>query len=109
MYSERGRFIMLLVNFQGKGGSYCEFRVRAQEDRSVILESVKYFGQQLTVHPNGRMGDPRAHSGDPTKQFHIYCKASDISCLRVEYNLFGRNISTYLSAYCLIYVPFDIV
>ena len=59
---------------QGKGGTYCELKVRFQPDRSVLLESMKYPGQHVTVLQSGKMGDPRGAIGTPTREFYVYVK-----------------------------------
>nr|XP_006814608.1 PREDICTED: lipoxygenase homology domain-containing protein 1-like [Saccoglossus kowalevskii] len=59
---------------QGKGGAYCEFRVRTHQDRSVSLESVKTPSQFVTFLANGRSGDTRGSSVGPSKQFVTYVK-----------------------------------
>ena len=61
------------ILLQGRGGSYCELKVRVQEDRSILFESAKYANQHLTVTNSGKPGDPRG-SADPSKQFYVYCK-----------------------------------
>ncbi|XP_077990949.1 uncharacterized protein LOC144445282 [Glandiceps talaboti] len=59
---------------QGKGGAYCEFRVRVQEDRSIVLESVKTPGQFVTFLASGKSHDTRGSSIGPSRQFITYVK-----------------------------------
>ncbi|ELT98105.1 hypothetical protein CAPTEDRAFT_225952 [Capitella teleta] len=61
---------------QGKGGSFSEFKIKVQEDRSVCFESTKYIGQHLAILSNGRPGNPRGQATDPSKQFYVYCKGT---------------------------------
>ena len=66
------------LSCQGKGGSYCEFRVRVQHDRTVMFESAKYPLQFLNIQPNGRPGDPRSGDlADPNKTFVVYAKVKE--------------------------------
>ncbi|CAH1776005.1 unnamed protein product [Owenia fusiformis] len=61
---------------QGRGSAYCDFRIRVQQDRSILLESVKYPLQQMTILPTGQAGDCRSNTTSPTvnRQFYAYCK-----------------------------------
>ncbi len=67
------------LSIQGRGGSYCEFRVRVQEDRSILLESNKYSGQHMNVGTSGKPGDPRGDISDPSRHFYVYCKVCVLS------------------------------
>ncbi|XP_074641254.1 lipoxygenase homology domain-containing protein 1-like [Tubulanus polymorphus] len=58
----------------GRGGAYCEFRVRVQPDRSVMLESCKHNMQYINVQTDSKTGDTRGSQADPSKQFVVYCK-----------------------------------
>ncbi|XP_076807722.1 lipoxygenase homology domain-containing protein 1-like isoform X3 [Clavelina lepadiformis] len=65
---------------QGKGGSFSEFHVKVLPDRSVLLESVKYPGQHITVDPGGKPADTRGHANAPARLFTAYVKG----CFRHE-------------------------
>ena len=43
---------------------------------SLMLESVKYPNQHLTVTKRYTMGDPRTHQIDNSKLFYAYCKVT---------------------------------
>ncbi|XP_055956181.1 lipoxygenase homology domain-containing protein 1 [Patella vulgata] len=59
----------------GKGGAYCDFRIHVQHDLTVLLESVKYPLQFLTLLDNGRPADPRGGvDTDSSRIFYVYCK-----------------------------------
>jgi len=67
--------LSLVFFFQGKGGPFCEFRVRVQGERSVILESVKNPLQFVTVGEDGSPQDVRAIlDKEPSRRFFVYCK-----------------------------------
>ncbi|KAK3092113.1 hypothetical protein FSP39_025311 [Pinctada imbricata] len=63
------------MSMNGKGGPFCEFRVRVQGDRSVMLESVKNPLQFLTF---GEGGQPENVKGildkEKTRRFFVFCK-----------------------------------
>ena len=64
-------------SFQGKGGPYCEFRVRVQADRTTLLESVKNPLQFITIGPDGSPGEVRGIlDKEPTRRFYVYAKVS---------------------------------
>ena len=69
---------------QGKGGSFCEFYVKVQPDRSVLLESCRYPGQHVTVDPNGKAADTRGHPNAPGKTFYVYVK---VFCIFFVFNI----------------------
>ena len=76
-----------LFPFQGKGGPYCEFRVRVQADRTTLLESVKNPLQFITIGPDGSPGEVRGIlDKEPTRRFYVYAKVSEPhhekTCLR---------------------------
>ncbi|XP_071154983.1 lipoxygenase homology domain-containing protein 1-like isoform X1 [Mytilus edulis] len=67
---DNGKITML-----GKGGPFCEFRIRVQGDGSVILESVKNPLQFVTVGEDGHPQDVRAIlDKEPSRRFFVYCK-----------------------------------
>lgn len=41
---------------------------------SILLESLKFPNQHLTVTRRGTMGDPRTHDIDASKLFYAFCK-----------------------------------
>ncbi|XP_078590366.1 lipoxygenase homology domain-containing protein 1-like isoform X4 [Branchiostoma floridae x Branchiostoma japonicum] len=59
---------------QGKGGAFCEFLVKVQVDRCIMLESVKYPSQHMTFMPNGKAADTRGTNIGPGRQFSVYVK-----------------------------------
>uniref|UniRef100_H2XXL5 PLAT domain-containing protein n=1 Tax=Ciona intestinalis TaxID=7719 RepID=H2XXL5_CIOIN len=59
---------------QGKGGSFCEFQVKVQSDRSVIFESCKYNGQHITFDPSGKPADTRGQPSAQGRLFTVYVK-----------------------------------
>ena len=62
---------------QGKGGPYCEFRVRVQEDRTSMFESVKNALQFLTFGADGLPGEVRGIlDKEPSRRFHVYAKVN---------------------------------
>ena len=66
-----------LISLQGKGGPYCEFRVRVQADRTTLLESVKNPLQFVTIGPDGSPGEVRGIlDKEPTRRFYVYAKVS---------------------------------
>ena len=66
-----------MISFQGKGGPYCEFRVRVQADRTTLLESVKNPLQFVTIGPDGSPGEVRGIlDKEPTRRFYVYAKVS---------------------------------
>ncbi|KAH3831729.1 hypothetical protein DPMN_104999, partial [Dreissena polymorpha] len=59
----------------GKGGPYCEFRVRVQQDRTTMFESVKNPLQFLTIGADGLPGEVRGIlDKEPARRFHVYAK-----------------------------------
>ncbi|XP_066274370.1 lipoxygenase homology domain-containing protein 1-like isoform X2 [Branchiostoma lanceolatum] len=58
----------------GKGGAFCEFQVKVQVDRCIMLESVKYPSQHMTFMPNGKAADTRGTNTGPGRQFSVYVK-----------------------------------
>ncbi|XP_021373395.1 lipoxygenase homology domain-containing protein 1-like isoform X2 [Mizuhopecten yessoensis] len=63
------------ITMQGMGGPYCEFRVRVQHDRSVMLESMKNPLQFVTFGEDGQPDDVRGVlDKEPTRRFFVYCK-----------------------------------
>ncbi|XP_069127319.1 uncharacterized protein [Argopecten irradians] len=63
------------ITMQGMGGPYCEFRVRVQHDRSVMLESVKNPLQFVTFGEDGQPDDVRGVlDKEPTRRFFVYSK-----------------------------------
>ena len=88
------------LSCQGKGGSYCEFRVRVQHDRTVMFESAKYPLQFLNIQPNGRPGDPRSGDlADPNKTFVVYAKVK-------EWNLYSKQFfsSEFTTNCCFLFL-----
>ncbi|XP_060083246.1 lipoxygenase homology domain-containing protein 1-like [Ylistrum balloti] len=63
------------ITMQGMGGPYCEFRVRVQNDWSVMLESIKNPLQFVTFGEDGQPDDVRGIlDKDPTRRFFVYTK-----------------------------------
>ncbi|XP_052774352.1 lipoxygenase homology domain-containing protein 1-like isoform X2 [Mya arenaria] len=61
----------------GKGGPYCEFRVRVQQDRTTLFESVKNSLQFLTIGADGTPGEVRGIlDKEPSRRFHVYAKGA---------------------------------
>lgn len=58
---------------QGKGGTFCEFMVKVQPDRSIMLESCRYVGQHIMVDGNGKPVDCRSPSTSG-RSFNVYVK-----------------------------------
>lgn len=68
-------FIFVFHSKQGKGGPYCEFRVRIQQDRTALFESVKNPLQFLTIGADGTPGDVRGIlDKEPSRRFYVYIK-----------------------------------
>jgi hypothetical protein len=64
-----------LIIVQGKGGPYCELRVRVQPDRTTLFESVKNALQFLTIGADGSTADPRGIlDKEPSRRFYVYAK-----------------------------------
>lgn len=60
---------------QSKPGAYTEFRVRVQDDRTIMFEAVKNALQFLTFNESGKIGDTRGIlDKEPIRRFHVYCK-----------------------------------
>ncbi|KAL4236121.1 hypothetical protein ACF0H5_004507 [Mactra antiquata] len=79
----------------GKGGPYCEFRVRVQQDRSTIFESVKNPLQFLTIGADGCPGDVRGVlDKDPSRRYYVYSKVShtDINTIVLTLQLFIHTV-----------------
>ncbi|KAJ8306151.1 hypothetical protein KUTeg_016696 [Tegillarca granosa] len=63
------------VTLLSKPGAYTEFRVRVQDDKTVMFESVKNALQFLTFTESGKIGDTRGIlDKEPIRRFHVYCK-----------------------------------
>ncbi|KAK2179893.1 hypothetical protein NP493_465g00008 [Ridgeia piscesae] len=62
------------VSGKGNGGTFCEFKIRVLDDRSVNLESAKFHNQMIAIQENGRLSDPRSHGNELAKEFFVYCK-----------------------------------
>ena len=78
--------LLYFVNFQGKGGPFCEFRVRVQQDRTVLLESVKNPLQFITIGANGAPGEVRGIlDKEPSRRFYVYIKVTAKSSLKCFY------------------------
>ncbi|XP_078590357.1 lipoxygenase homology domain-containing protein 1-like isoform X3 [Branchiostoma floridae x Branchiostoma japonicum] len=67
-------FTSFLPMLPGKGGAFCEFLVKVQVDRCIMLESVKYPSQHMTFMPNGKAADTRGTNIGPGRQFSVYVK-----------------------------------
>ena len=66
------------LSMQGKGGPFCEFRIRVQGDRSVMFEAVKNPLQFLTFGENGHPDDVRGIlDKEKTRRFFVFCKVSN--------------------------------
>ncbi|WAR22969.1 LOXH1-like protein [Mya arenaria] len=70
---ERDKYVIM----HGKGGPYCEFRVRVQQDRTTLFESVKNSLQFLTIGADGTPGEVRGIlDKEPSRRFHVYAKGA---------------------------------
>nr|XP_039257172.1 lipoxygenase homology domain-containing protein 1-like [Styela clava] len=59
---------------QGKGGTFCEFVIKVQPDRSVMLESCRYPGHYISIDPSGKPADTRGHPNTTGRLFNVYVK-----------------------------------
>ncbi|XP_071964229.1 uncharacterized protein [Antedon mediterranea] len=65
------------ISGHGKGGINCEFKIRIQEDRTVILEATAKGSSQIaTFLQSGKPGDSRGPSIGPSRKLHCYVKGA---------------------------------